>query len=234
MAHVLILHGFTSHPILTLGPLPEVLRRAGYSVSQPTLPGHGTRPEDLVGVRWEDWYRVALEAYRSLPEPRALVTLSMGALLGAKLAAEEGTSAFVAMVPALGFVNPLAPLAPYLRWVVPTFKGTNAVRDPQRKKNNPNYPYFPTSAFVEVLKLRRQIPPLLPRITAPALVLQAQHDSTIPQAAVRRYYELLGSSSKEYKVYDSEHDLLLDAKADEVAQDVNAWLKRVLPPTQSP
>ncbi|RIH78922.1 Carboxylesterase [Calidithermus terrae] len=230
MGNVLVLHGFTSHPVLTLGPLPEALRRSGYTVLQPALPGHGTRPEDLAGVRWEDWYRVALEAYRSLPQPRAVVGLSMGGLLAAKLAAEEPTEALVALVPALGFVDRLAPFAPYLSWLIRRGKGTNSVLDPERRRNNPNYPYFPTKAFVEVLELARLVPGYLPRVKAPALVLQARHDSTVAEAAVRRYYELLGSASKEHKVYDSEHDLLLDSKADEVAADVAAWLLRVLPP----
>jgi len=78
MSNILVLHGFTSHPILTMGPLPETLRKAGFNVAQPTLPGHGTQPEDLRGVRWQDWLQTAREAYLALLEPRAVVGLSMG------------------------------------------------------------------------------------------------------------------------------------------------------------
>jgi carboxylesterase len=89
--NLLLLHGFTSHPLLTLGPLPQVLREAGFAVSQPALPGHGTRPENLLKVRWQDWLLAAREAYAALPEPRGVVGLSMGALLAAHLAAERPT-----------------------------------------------------------------------------------------------------------------------------------------------
>lgn len=229
MPSVLILHGLSSHPVLTLGPLPATLRQAGYQIAQPTLPGHGTRPEDLKGVRWQDWYRVALEAYRSLPSPKAVVGLSMGGLLAAKIAAEEAPQALVAMVPALGFVNKTAYLAPYLSWAIPIAKGTASVRDAERKAKSPNYPWMPTGAVAELVKLQREVDPLLPKIKAPALVLQARHDSTIPEASVRRYYQRLGSAHKQYKVYDSEHDLLLDSEADKVAADIRDWLQGILP-----
>ena len=93
--NLLLLHGFTSHPVLTLGPLPQVLREAGFQVSQPALPGHGTRPEDLLKVGWQDWLETARAFYRELPEPRGVVGLSMGALLSAHLAAETPTQALV-------------------------------------------------------------------------------------------------------------------------------------------
>lgn len=229
MPSVLVLHGFTSHPILTMGPLPEVLRAAGYTLAQPALPGHGTKPEDLIGVKWQDWERVAREAYLSLPEPRGIVSLSMGGLLAAKLAAEYRPVALAALVPALGFINKAAYLAPYIHRLMPWAGGTASVRDAELREKSPNYPRFPTVALAEMVKLQRQIPALLPRVKAPALVMQAAHDSTIPEAAVQRYYELLGSSQKEYRVYDSEHDLLLDTQADRVAADVRDWLAKVMP-----
>ncbi|MBF6596122.1 MAG: alpha/beta fold hydrolase [Thermaceae bacterium] len=230
MSSVLLLHGFTSHPVLTMGPLPEMLKAAGYTLALPALPGHGTKPEDLKGVKWEDWDSVARQAYLSLPEPRAIVSLSMGGLLAVKLAAEYPAAALVALVPALGFVNKMAYLAPYIHWVMPWAEGTKSVRDAQRREQSPNYPRFPTVALAEMVELQRQIPALLPKVTAPALVMQAAHDSTIPQAEVRRYYALLGSSQKDYRVYDSEHDLLLDTQADQVATDIRDWLIKVLPP----
>ncbi len=76
--HLLLLHGFTSHPVLTLGPLPKSLKEAGFGISQPALPGHGTKPEDLLGVRFQDWLLAAEKAYLELPEPRGVVGLSMG------------------------------------------------------------------------------------------------------------------------------------------------------------
>lgn len=230
MASVLLLHGLSSHPVHTLGPLPGALRRAGYAVAQPALPGHGTRPEDLKGVSWKDWYRVALEAYRALPEPKGVVGLSMGALLAARLAAEEEASFLVALAPALALKNPLAGLAPYLHPLIPKTPPTRSVSDPERRKQSPNYPWIPTSAVAELIRLQKATDPLLPKVKAPALVVQALGDTTVSSKGVRRFYERLGSKRKDLMAYESEHDLLLDPRAEEVARDVTLWIQGVLPP----
>ncbi|WP_299429473.1 alpha/beta fold hydrolase [uncultured Meiothermus sp.] len=224
MSNVLVLHGFTSHPILTMGPLPETLRQAGFTLAQPVLPGHGTRPEDLRDVRWEDWVRVAREAYLSLGEPRAIVGLSMGGLLTGLLAAELKPSAIVALAPALGLINKTAYLAPYIHRLKPWAKSTSPAEEAQRRKQSPNYPNFPTIAIVQLIELQRRLPALLPKVTAPALVLQAAHDDTVPEADVRRYFALLGSPQKEYRVYQSQHDMLLDPLAQQISDDTVAWL----------
>ncbi len=221
--NLLLLHGFTSHPLLTLGPLPQVLREAGFAVSQPALPGHGTRPEDLLKVRWQDWLLAAREAYAALPEPRGVVGLSMGALLAAHLAAERPTRALVALAPALALKSPLAPLAPLLAWLIPRFPGPDSIRDPELKKANPNYPYFPTRSVLELLALMRRTPEVLPKVQAPALVVEAGQDRVVQ--GVRRYYELLGSPRKDYRVFpESGHDLLLDRDRETVARVVREWL----------
>jgi len=117
----------------------------------------------------------------------------------------------------------------YKGQAIPIAKGTASVRDAERKAKNPNYPWMPTGAVAELVKLQREVDPLLPKIKAPALVLQARYDSTIPEASVRRYYQRLGSAHKQYKVYDSEHDLLLDSEADKVAADIRDFLQGILP-----
>jgi len=225
MSNVLVLHGFTSHPILTMGPLPETLRKAGFKVAQPTLPGHGTRPEDLRGMRWQDWLQTARQAYLALPEPRAVVGLSMGGLLAGWLAAEHKTAALVALAPALGFKNRLAYLAPLLHPIKPWAYSTDPAEEARRRAKSPNYPNFPTSSLVQLIALQRRLPELLPKVTAPAWVLEAAQDDTVPKAAVRRYFDLIGGPHKEYRVYPSQHDMLLDPLAQQISDEITAWLK---------
>ena len=64
---VLTLHGFTGVNE-ELKPLVEALENEGYETRNPMMPGHGTRPEDLMKVTWKDWARTAMENYKQLRE----------------------------------------------------------------------------------------------------------------------------------------------------------------------
>src|ERR1700712_3672455 len=62
---VLVLHGFTGNP-QSMRPLAEAFAAAGFAVSLPLLPGHGTAVEDMLPTRWSDWSSAAEVAYEEL------------------------------------------------------------------------------------------------------------------------------------------------------------------------
>ena len=87
----LVLHGFTSN-VGSMRGLAEAFAAAGFAVSAPLLPGHGTTVEDLADCTWDDWYAAALEAYRDLAgeaDKVIVAGLSLGAALTALLAADH-------------------------------------------------------------------------------------------------------------------------------------------------
>src|SRR5947207_15572 len=80
---VLLIHGFTGSPP-EVRPLGEYLAQQGLVVHGVRLPGHGTRPEDLLAVTWQDWaahVREALDALHAECETVFVGGLSMGGLL---------------------------------------------------------------------------------------------------------------------------------------------------------
>lgn len=51
---VLLIHGYTGSPA-SMRPWAEYLNQKGYTVRVPLLPGHGTKPEDLNQIKWQQW-----------------------------------------------------------------------------------------------------------------------------------------------------------------------------------
>jgi len=60
---VLLVHGLSDSPYSMRG-LAETFFAQGYYVLALRLPGHGTIPSGLVGVRWRDWYGAVVLAAR--------------------------------------------------------------------------------------------------------------------------------------------------------------------------
>src|SRR3989442_7987488 len=94
---VLLLHGFSGSP-LEMTPLADALARVGWETSIVRLAGHGTSPDDLARVTWQEWVASAREAYQDLRRRCrrvALVGLSMGGALALYLAAADPPAAVV-------------------------------------------------------------------------------------------------------------------------------------------
>ncbi len=98
---VLVLHGFTGSP-QSLRPLTLRFAEDGHSVELPLLPGHGTKIEDMLPTRFDDWYRAASAAYDELAgrcERVVVVGLSMGGTLATILAVEHEPAGLVLINP---------------------------------------------------------------------------------------------------------------------------------------
>ena len=95
----LLLHGFTGSPTETRW-LGEFLAEQGYSVLGVRLSGHGTRPEDLIRMRWRDWLANAEDGWHLLRQSTTrifVIGLSMGGVLTLSLAARYKAAGIVTM-----------------------------------------------------------------------------------------------------------------------------------------
>ncbi|MFD2396151.1 alpha/beta hydrolase [Prauserella oleivorans] len=124
---VLLCHGFTGTPA-TMRPWGEYLADAGYTVSCPRLPGHGTTWQECNRTEWTDWYAcVEAEFHRLAQECESVFVfgLSMGGTLTLRLAEQLGDA-----VAGIALVNPSvlttrldAKFLPLLSRVLPSAKG---------------------------------------------------------------------------------------------------------------
>jgi len=80
--------------------------------------------------------------------------------------------------------------------------------------------------LLEIFRMRLQVLKLAPRITLPALVMQAEQDKSVVPAAARKLYEALGSHDKTWKSYPGyAHDTELEAERTQLDQDIVEWIK---------
>lgn len=224
---VLLLHGFTSSLDCVKKPA-EALRAAGFEVATPILRGHGTKWQDLRGVKAADWFEDGRRALEALIEkhggPVAVVGLSMGGLVALDLAIRfpDKVAIVIGAAPALAFANPLSPLSKYVGKVVKTFPSPNAFTDQElRKKVDTNYKKFPTLTFAELYAYSRDVRSRLQDLTVPVHLIHSLKDKVIPPSATRFVLETARSERKSVSWYSSSgHELFLDLESDAVAAEV--------------
>jgi carboxylesterase len=237
---VLVLHGLTSS-LASVTPIADRLAQHGIPCAVPWLRGHGTRPEDLVGVTWRDWHADASAALDTLLvqcDCAAVVGLSMGALVALHLALErpERLRAVVAVAPALRQAHPLAPLvpfvAPFRRFLTVPARGYSEATRAQLAQG---YSRLPTSAFLSLVAYARWLEPRLAAVRTPTLIVQSRVDRVIRPDSATRIHARLGCADKQLCWFErSGHEMLVDCEADTVLDAVEAFVLAYCPTERGP
>ena len=179
---VLVVHGFTGCP-QSMRPWAEHLAAAGYTVSLPRLPGHGTRWEDLQQTRWADWYGEvdnAFNALRARCDQVFVMGLSMGGTLSLRLAEQRPSevAGLVLVNPSVMMKDPRLILMPVLRRIMSTQPGiASDIKKPGVTELA--YDRVPLQAFASLMELWRDVRTNLGQVTAPVLTLRSIIDHVV-------------------------------------------------------
>jgi len=193
---VLLLHGLTG-TTSSLIDMARLCTSAGYSVSLPRLPGHGTSVEDMLSTEWADWTRACEEAFEELAarcERVAVIGLSMGGGIAVHLAARyPDITAFV-------FINPwikhqgmeweeLAEML--LASGVATY---DSIGSDIKKEGvaETSYDQTPVAPALSALRATKDVNDKLSSITAPSLLFTSTEDHVV---AVDNGDELVSKSN---------------------------------------
>lgn len=228
----LVVHGYTGTPC-NVRWLGDYLNAQGYTVYGPRLTGHGARPEDMRGVRWEAWYFDVLAAYQMLRETcdRVFVAgLSMGAVLSLLLASREAVDGVIAMstpyelrdwrirlLPVLAAVHPMRhkPLTDEFKAFCQRVEEHKITRG--GVTGYASYLTYPTSSVIQLNRLLGAMRAGLPHVTAPVLLMHSRRDEVASFASMDTIAAQLGSTDKQTcTVEDSHHVITMDHECDTV------------------
>lgn len=194
---VLFLHGFTASP-WTLREWASRTAEAGYRVSVPRLPGHGTTWRELEITDGRDWYAAAQRAFLDLRAECSTVFvagLSMGGALALRLAEHyaDDVAGLILVNPALvGYPRlGLAPLAKHLIRSVDSIG--SSISKPGVTEHS--YPRTPLKAVHAMMRLWGDVRARLDLVSCPILLLRSDTDDVVP--AVSRDIVLRQVSSEE-------------------------------------
>lgn len=219
---VLAIHGYTGNPS-SLRPLAEAFADAGLSVELPLLPGHGTKVDDLLDKRWDDWLAAAEGAYSSLAArcDRVVVAgLSMGGTLALALAEAHPE------VAGLVLVNPLAEAAAdsFLE-TLRTMLAQGVDRAPSigsdiaaEGRSEPAYDATPIEPLLSLMEAAGRVSSSLASVTCPVLLLSSRVDHVVPTSSGDRVAEGVAGPVERVFLERSYHVATLDYDQAEIEE----------------
>src|SRR3990167_688861 len=212
----LLLHGLFDCPF-SLKDIGIHLKSNGILARSVLLPGHGTRPEDLLTVSYHDWIETLHYGLQSL-KPRVekifLVGYSTGATLSVYQALQDKQIAgIILLAPALKIKAPIDIL---LNW-------RHLIKWIRNKKqwvcyeDEIDYARYQSIAFnpvIQLTMLMRVIKELARQqtITCPVFIATSREDETISSEEALRFFSRLSHHNNQLLLYSSRNYLHSDPR----------------------
>ena len=222
---IVLLHGFTASPV-EVRQLADFLNARGYTVSGPLLPGHGTHPDDLNRVKFEDWVRfseAAIEALKANCKRVFIGGESMGGLVAMRVAELHPELAGVLLYsPGLKANNIWAtPLIKhFIKYLKKPGAGNGFVWS--------GYNVYPLGGADEMRKLQKVVANNLEKITQPVLLMMSKADTIVPQTVTETIRHSVSSDIVDVHIFeDSDHCILLDKDNQAAFEITLAFIRKI-------
>lgn len=227
---VLLLHGFTGYPA-EMRYLAEQIHSAGFTVSVPRLPGHGTAGADFRTTGHRDWWRRAIDAYLELAQRCKnvhVMGLSMGGVLAALLAARFPTRSLSLFAPAFRVCNRQIVLTPLAKFVLRPRRVHSGIEEDSEARRQMREAYWdvqwPEQA-AHLLRLMRRGRRALAGLTGPVFTIVSQADRTVPaDVAELVVARAAGARHRVLRLTESDHVIVNGSERDTVAAATLEWL----------
>ncbi len=234
---VVLTHGYLASPE-QIRPLANYLHDRGWSVYGVRLSGHGTAPQHLGAITWQDWLKSVIRGYGVVRQHCDQVVLggfSLGGVLALLTAAEQLESVrgvfaintpFTLRDKRAHFVTPLIYWHGLMRML-------HLMKRPGMVDNSSESPLinYQTDTLHSVRELRRAMKACrqrLGQVTTPAYLIQATNDPVVTADSGRHILDRVSSSMKGLAEPDFDrHVIIRDAGCGEVFDKIGAFVQRV-------
>lgn len=226
---VVVLHGLggTPHSVL---PITAAVHDAGYNTVAPTLPGHGTRPEDLVGLTWQEWLDAVLHVCDELSARSPAGVVIIGQSMGATLAlAAAGERPFVRGVVAINAVvgRPDPDATEHLEYLIARGRTMQPAGDPDVRDPLAHDSAYSELALTGLLQLgvgAAGVEAGLADITVPVLVVSSDHDQVVDPSTSDAVAAAVGGPVTRVRLPNSGHVASLDLDRQQLCRELLTWL----------
>jgi carboxylesterase len=240
---ILLIHGLGGTQY-DFGSLHKAIRRSGNDAHIITLPGHGTRPEDLIGVGAEAWLDAVTEQYRALAneyETLHVAGMCMGGLVALLLCHRvQHAQGRLALLAAPVYIDGWStPWYRALRHAVYRLPGVAermrveegepfGIKNPLvralvkkkfERQDNFHYPWVPLSTIRQVDRMRNWVRAAAPDTRCPTLILHAREDE-LTSLRSARFLEAALPDARSVVLENSYHMICADNDRDAVARHV--------------
>jgi carboxylesterase len=227
---VFLSHGYTA-TTAEVRLFARRLHEKGYSVAGPLLAGHGSRPEDLNRVRWQDWVESGEKVYKQLKSRCEQVFVggqSMGGLAALVLASQHPEIVGVLLY------APAIKLTLTAQDTVRLYAASLFLPQVDRASLDVSgrwqgYPGLPLKGAIQLLRMQRAVRRRLSLIQQPVILFQGRRDTTVHPSAGETILQGVGSAVREHHwMENSSHPILLDDELDTVTDLSVKFIEKVL------
>lgn len=251
-AAALLIHGLGGTEY-DLGPVQKTLRQAGLETYTLTLPGHGTRPEDLQQADAEEWLSAITAKYveiRARHDTVHIIGMCLGALLAVELCkrVRHAKGKLIALAAPVFIDGWAMPWYRGIRKLIYLFPGLAArlrskeaepygiknervrsiVRARFKRGDSFHYGWVPVICLREVDRVRELVQRGLENVLCPTLIMHANED----ELTTTRSAHFLHAGIKDSRMLlleDSYHMICVDNDREQVAQAVLEFLNEPAP-----
>lgn len=227
---VLLLHGFTGHTA-DVRMLGRFLEKKGYTCHAPIYRGHGKPPEELLDATPEQWWEDVTNAYNHLKDLGhtniAVVGLSLGGVLGLKLAYSEKIKGVIPMCAPMFFDNETQ-LTKGFKTFAKEYKQLEGKNSDTIEEEIDSLLGESATMFEQLGRLITNVKNNVDTIYTPTFVVQAKKDEMINTRSATYIYENVESDQKDIKWYEeSGHVITLDKQKDLLHEDIYMFLEEL-------